>query len=182
MSVFVDLSADYPQKNALLSQLVKAGISTQIFPRANLKKQEKELFAVMIGIKPVSTCSIDEGCTLDRGCKLGISEFAGLITLVVVEDEIEEALYRPVEKKLDAKGFFCVPRGKEQQAVNFLSATISKIGEFYLRSISENPFEQRSIMREGLKGYILGEWNKTFLSDGGTRARGEETRNIRERI
>lgn len=164
MSYFVDISEKCSVYKSILSELRKRNIDLGKVQEINLKKQEKDFVASIVGLKPTGMCKLDGGCTLDRSLRLGSCNFAGIVTLVIFEDEkTPKKVSSKVKTKLESKGLLVAPIGKEVAASNWFQNAISRYREYYITNkFEDKEFDERRNFREGVYRVIVKDWDEVF--------------------
>jgi len=165
MSVFIDVSSDFANRNELLNIFQRERVRTYLYPQNNVEQLENELLAVVVGLKPSMTCSPVEGCTLDRSVELGQCKFAGLFGFIVIEGNTTETLITTIERKCDEHGFFAVPITKLENAMMFLVEIIRRIGAFYESQIKDTDLSGRTDIRRSYRSVVLREWQELSVTD-----------------
>jgi len=169
MSYFVDMSEDHPLMQLISSEFRRQNVDLGKVSEINLKTDERNIFAFIVGIKPTGTCKLDGGCTLDKALRLGVCHFSGILTLVLFEDgQIPKEVSSMVKAKLESKGFLVSPIGKEVAAAKCFQDAIREYREFYvLNEYSQRGFAERRDLRESVSKRVRQKWN-TFFTEKST--------------
>jgi hypothetical protein len=169
MSYFVDMSKDHPLTQQIYSEFHKQNVDLGKVHEIDLKSNEGDIFAFIVGIKPTATCKLDDGCTLDKALRLGVCHFSGILTLVLFEDgRIPSEVLSVVKTKLESKGFFVPPIGQEVAASTCFQNAISEFRELFIdNKFSTKRFSERRAFREWVHTTVLKRWNRFFQSTDG---------------
>jgi hypothetical protein len=162
MSYFVDMSEGHPSATAIASEMRKRNYETSKSRGFDLKTEEENIIASIIGLKPSGICQLDGGCTLDKGVEMGICHLAGIPTVAVFEDaDMKKETFSTLKTKLESKKVLVSPLGREIACCSFLQDVISSLRDFYIKNkLSEREFNERRVFREGVYNLLAGKWDE----------------------
>lgn len=169
MSYFIDMSEDHPLTPMICSEFRRQNVDLGKGHEIDLKINEGDVFAFIVGIKPANTCKLDDGCTLDKALRLGICHFSGILTLVFFENgKIAGEVLSAVKTKLESKGFFVPPIGQEVVGTACFQEAISEYRQLFIdNELSTKDFSERKVFREWVHKTVLKKWNRFFQSTDG---------------